>query len=58
MQIGISLQNNWGVEDVQSLVQLLVGRRSGDLPQSGSTTMCSMQRMYTIALGGSPITNR
>ena len=22
MQIGISLQNNWGVEDVQSLVQL------------------------------------
>ena len=29
MQIGISLQNNWGIEDVQSLIQL--ARRAEEL---------------------------
>jgi hypothetical protein len=57
MQIGISLQNNWGVEDVQSLVHLAHKAEKLGVPPSGSMTMYSMRHTVSAISGGNPITN-
>jgi hypothetical protein len=48
MQLGISLQNNWGVEDVQSLVQL--GRKAEEWGFASKTCVFTPSHQTSILM--------